>query len=130
MEVSCRRPKGNLCVEGGPVETCCRAALKMQYLDTLGWLKDQRQTVRLRNWLFARHTKIREVNCITSRETIKWAMFMDNGKIWGFERKLEFWKPCVCPINITRFSLKTLAKYWWWYMNVILCYNIIKFNNI
>lgn len=81
MEVSCKRPKGNLCVEGGPVETCCRAVLKMQSLEPLGLLKDQRQTVCLRNWLFARHTKLREVNCITSRKTIQWGIFIDNGKI-------------------------------------------------
>lgn len=69
MEVSfSKRPKGNLCVEDGPVETCCRAVFEMQSLDPLGWLKDQRQTVHLRNWLFARHTKIYEVNCIPSRK--------------------------------------------------------------
>lgn len=90
-----------------------------------------RHTVHLRNWLFARHTKIGEVNCITLRKTIQWAMFIDNGKIiWAFKRKFEFWKPCVCPMNFMRLSLKTLGKYWWWYMNVILCYNIIKFINI
>lgn len=33
MEVSCKRPKGNPCVEGGPVETCRRAVLKMQSLE-------------------------------------------------------------------------------------------------